>query len=239
MPNFTLGHGMVSDVFVAAFWTFVYLVVVGGLYGYFDRFLRNRTSTQHLVIPTWWLLEVFAYTLLPAIFMGVFFFGFAIVTVGIAFAALGGLYFREALEGRLVINHHPQHPRAGRKRYIYTLRKEKIGVYSLHFKTAAWYTRDSRVSDVSMLTNTNHVLSNACAQLTPGDTLILITGNLKLQKAIGAPVSQFLHTHLPNSHASEYSEIMPPLSGQLVNWRYRWNQPVLKRIKLSGIKIVI
>lgn len=239
MPNFTLGHGILSDVIVTVFCTIVYLLVVGGLFGLIDRFLRNRTFTQQLVIPTWLLFEVFVYTFVSAAFLGAFYSGYALFLAGIGFAALGGLFFRESLEGRLVVNHPPQHPRAGRKRYIYTLRQEKIGVYSLHYKTAAWYTRGSRVSDVSMVRNLNQVLSSTCAKLTPGDTLILITGHQRLLNATSASITQFLQTYLPNSQASEYSETMPPLSGLLVSWHYRWNRLSLKRIKLTGIKIVI
>ncbi|MCW0399205.1 hypothetical protein NB700_001761 [Xanthomonas sacchari] len=144
------------------------------------------------------------------------------------------LFARELCTAPIVVLHASDHAMAGKRRYVYRLRKECSGVFSLHVRGAKFY--DRHTSDVSIVNCTDAILAVVCQRLEAGDSLILATPNRRLTSRLSARVEKYF-THKNTQVTRNWTRTFPPIVGVLCNWWHEWGHPALSRVTMTGTKI--
>ncbi|WP_440986284.1 hypothetical protein ACQHIH_21525 (plasmid) [Xanthomonas sontii] len=146
------------------------------------------------------------------------------------------LFVRELCTVPIVVLHTSDHAMAGKMRYVYRLRKEYSGVFSLHVRQSKFY--DRHTSDVSIVNYTDSVLAVVCKRLKAGDCLILATPNRRLTSRLSTRVEKYFASKKTRVSLN-WTRTFPPMVGVLCNWWHDWGHPALSRVTMVGTKICL
>lgn len=131
--------------------------------------------------------------------------------------------------------HLPGHPEQGKQWYSYELHAEAPDCYSLHVRSVTSRLND-RSSDVSIVRYPEIVLGSVIQRIGKGKTLVLITPNEKLCKAVLRSEARIVAA-IPTFAMREKHSVSPGyLIGQFANIRHGYGLPLFRTVEMKGVR---
>lgn len=130
--------------------------------------------------------------------------------------------------------HMPGHPERGKQWYSYELHDDAPDCYSLHVRAVKSRLKD-RTSDVSIVRYPEIVLGSVIQRIGKGKTLVLVTPNERLRKAMLRSEARIVAAIPTFAMRKEHSVSAGYLIGQFANIRHGYGLSLFRTVQMKGI----